>query len=275
MRPRLLPIFVFIAILSLKKAQGQNFANAADLSIVLRSDSTTKSVLVSNLIKDRAGDLSPIIGSANWFTDGNRLECRSFLSFDYGLLPNFIKPEYITRATLVLIPLEFTDESQVQPVSSKLAVRRVIQKWEDSTTNWMRQPQTNLTDEVITRNAGKRNKPLEINVTEIVKNMFRYGNNGFMITYSDSIATAATNWYASAKYEQPEARPMLLINYILPQGQKVDNFNAYTMMLKDQRAMMEMNRTYPIPTAPVAEPAVIVTPPVQTVPPKVQSNGNQ
>jgi len=43
------------------------FFDAKDiLKITLESDSSTKSVLVSNLIEDKSGDMSPVIGAATW-----------------------------------------------------------------------------------------------------------------------------------------------------------------------------------------------------------------
>lgn len=61
--------------------------------ILLKADTTIKSVLISNLFVDRAGDQSPVIGAAAW-------QCRSLIAFDYGMLPVLIKPDQITNAQL-------------------------------------------------------------------------------------------------------------------------------------------------------------------------------
>lgn len=157
MRKTVLPLISLLVISVSAQVSAQSFASFSEVSIVLRSDSTTKSVLMSDLLQDRIGDLSPIIGSASWTDKGKRLQCRSLLSFDYGLLPQLINPDNITKAELVLMPLQLKDqagENEIQPV--KLTVRRVVQQWEDSATNWLNQPLSNTGDQVIARVPRKK-----------------------------------------------------------------------------------------------------------------------
>ena len=78
----------------------------SEMFILLKADTTTKSVLVSNLFVDRAGNQSPVIGADAWFDNGKHLQCRLLIAFDYGMLPVLIKPDQITNTQLVLNPVE-------------------------------------------------------------------------------------------------------------------------------------------------------------------------
>lgn len=246
----------------------QSFANFSEISIALKSDSTSKSVLMSNMLQNKAGDMSPIIGSASWIDNGKRLECRSLIAFDYGILPKMISPDMITKAQLILMPLflkDQADENETQ--ASKITVRRVLQPWQDSTANWSNQPLTYIPDEVISRiPKKKKDQALKINVTEIVKNMFRFGNNGFLICYSDSMTASASssNWFASAKYENENVRPLLLITYNASFRPEYDQkLPALPLTARDKDELMQM---YMRP-----EP-VVVSPPVTTEPIKQKEN---
>lgn len=207
----------------------QTYSGFSDVSIILKSDSFTKSVLISNLLEDRVGDISPIIGAAAWIDNNKKLQCRSLLSFNYGILPKLIRPEQITQAQLILQPLELvTAESFDGSLSSGFIVRRILEPWEDSLTSWLTQPASNPGDEIIKSiRENKKGRIVKIDVTEIVKNMFRYGNNGFMIRYEDSLETTSflSQWFASAKYENEKLRPQLLISCSFPVGSRYPNFN--------------------------------------------------
>jgi hypothetical protein len=132
-------------------------------------------VLISNLLADRVGDVSPIIGAAAWKDSGKKLQCRSLLWFDYGLLPIFIQPEQISQAKLILRPVEMNTVEQLNSAwqPHKFVVRWVLEPWEDSMTNWITQPTASPDDETIkfiTEN--KIGKTVRVDGTEIVKICF-------------------------------------------------------------------------------------------------------
>ena len=60
--------FFLVLSITIFSAQvsAQSFAGFSEVSIILKADSSAKSVLVSNLFEDRAGDQSPFIGTAAW-----------------------------------------------------------------------------------------------------------------------------------------------------------------------------------------------------------------
>ena len=254
--------FFLVLSITIFSAQvsAQSFAGFSEVSIILKADSSAKSVLVSNLFEDRAGDQSPFIGTAAWLDSGKQLQCRSFLSFNYNLLPAMISPSQITSAYLILNPLQlgnaFADNESQSP---KFMVRRVVQPWEDSETTWLHQPSFVTDDQVIKQvPSKKKDRTIKIDVTKIVRKMFELGNNGFMICYKDSVEKAAfvSNWFASAKNENVNIRPQLVINYEVAYQRKYDKFPDLPLTAKDRE---EIIRNYIRP-----EP-VTVTPPTEPV----------
>lgn len=195
----------------------QIYSGYSDASIVLKADSTTRSALISNLLADRVGDMSPIIGTAAWAENNKKMQCRSLIAFDYGILPKLLKPEQIVEAQLILRPVEFNTVESINGVPSpKFSVQRIVEPWEDSLTSWLTQPASETADETVKQlDITRKRKTIKIDVTEIVKNMFRYGNNGFMIRNEDSLETAVfiSQWFASAKNEDEKLRPQLVIKW--------------------------------------------------------------
>ncbi|MEK7226889.1 MAG: DNRLRE domain-containing protein [Bacteroidota bacterium] len=148
------------------------------------------------------------------------MQCRSLLAFDYGILPKLLKPEQIVEAQLILRPVEFSTVESINGVPSpKFSIQRIVEPWEDSLINWLTQPASEVTDETVKQlDVTRKRKTIKIDVTEIVKNMFRFGNNGFMIRNEDSLETAVfiSQWFASAKNEDEKLRPQLVIKWSRP-----------------------------------------------------------
>lgn len=208
---------VSLAIFASTVVSAQTYSGFSDASIVLKADSTTRSTLITNLLADRVGDMSPIIGTAAWAENNKKLQCRSLIAFDYGILPKLLKPEQIVEAQLILRPVEFNTVESINGVPSpKFHVQRIVEPWEDSLTSWLTQPASEVADETVKQvDVYRKRKTVKIDVTEIVKNMFRYGNNGFMIRNEDSLETAVfiSQWFASAKNEDEKLRPQLVIKW--------------------------------------------------------------
>lgn len=257
-------LIAIILALFFTSAQGmaQTVTGYSDMSVMFKADTTTKSVLVSNLFEDRAGDQSPIIGAAGWFDKGRQLQCRSLLAFDYGILPRLIKSDQITSARLILNPVQLENtDANTQNKNSRIMVRRVLQPWEDSLTTWINQPLSNSGGEVKKEvPVKKKDRTVNIDVTKMVKDMFEFGNNGFLICNPDSLETnnSFSQWFASAKNENENIRPVLVINYAVPysyspyQNQKMP---PLPMTAKDRAELMQIYfRPETGTSGPVKEP---------------------
>ena len=243
----------------------QSYSGYPDFSVVVKADSNSRSVLLTNLLEKQPGNESPIIGTAAWNDLGRQLQCRSLLSFDYGVLPKVINPEQIAKAQLILVPLKINstiDNSDIQ--YSKFMVLRVLEPWEDSLATWSNQPLADIKSEVTKQiNPKKRDKLVKIDVTDMVKNMFLLGNNGFLIKYEDSLSAAASfsHWFASAKNENEDLRPLLVITleYQLPPYTSTKDIMRPLPMTTSDREEMMQNHFRPEP--------VTVTPPDEVKPP--------
>ena len=146
-------------------------------------------------------------------------------------------------------------------------VLRVLEPWEDSLATWSNQPLADIKSEVTKQiNPKKRDKLVKIDVTDMVKNMFLLGNNGFLIKYEDSLSAAASfsHWFASAKNENEDLRPLLVITleYQLPPYTSTkDIMRPLPMTTRDREEMMQNHfRPEPVTVTPPDE----VKPPVKT-----------
>ena len=253
------------AIFITSAISAQTYSGYTDFSVILKADSNSRSVLLTNLLETEPGNQSPIIGTAAWTDLGRQLQCRSLLSFNYGGLPNVIRVEQIVKAQLILMPLQINsaiDNNDKQ--FSKFIVQRVLEPWEDSLATWSNQPRADIKGEVIKQiNPKKKDKLVKIDVTDMVKNMFLHGNNGFMIRYEDSLEAAASfsHWFASAKNENEDLRPLLVITleYHIPYNTFTnDKMKPLPLTARDRQEMMDNYfRPEPVvvtPPAPVKEP---------------------
>ncbi len=251
------------AIFITSAVSAQTFSSYSDFSLVIKADSNSRSVLLTNLLETEPGNQSPIIGTAAWTDLGRQLQCRSLLSFNYGVLPNVIRAEQIIKAQLILMPLQINSSiANNDKQFSKFIVQRVLEPWQDSLANWSNQPLADMKNEVTKQiNPKKKDKLVKIDVTDMVKNMFLQGNNGFMIKYEDPLAATASfsHWFASAKNENEDLRPILVItlDYKLPpyiSGK--ETIPPLPMTLRDRQEMMN-NYIRPEP--------IILTPPTEEV----------
>ena len=181
------------------------------LKIILESDSSTKSVFVSNLKEDKAGDMSPVIGAATWMDNGKELLCRSLLEFNYNLIPVEIldNPLLILQAELVLYPIHTEFAVNDNAKTSVIHIRQVLDKWEDSSTTWNTQPKTNFENQSSVTIETKNTDVTDIVLNNIIKGK----NNGFMIVPDENRNTSfsAGQLFASPKNENPGIRPQLVL----------------------------------------------------------------
>lgn len=194
------------------------FTTTNTFRFVLDTDPSTKSVMVSNVIADKAGVMSPILGAASWKDNGKDLACRSLLEFDFNKLPIEVRqnPSLIQSAELVLYPINVDFEENDKEKPSFFYVRQVIEKWIDSTTKWNNQPITDSLNQASVLIAGEnKNFPANIDVTAIVKKMIKKENNGFMLFHNNAFneLLAAGQIFGSPKNKDSGIRPQLIIYF--------------------------------------------------------------
>jgi hypothetical protein len=250
-------LFLFFAN-SYSRAQSYPDTYASN-TITLRSDFPSKSVLMSNLQSDKAGDMSPIIGAASWDDNGKQLQCRSLLEFNYLFIPRMIMndPSLITSAELVLYPVQVTNNPDEVNKKSRFIVRRVLSDWEDTATRWLNQPDADSAMQVKEELKKKqKSKLVSVDVTGLVMDMIRNGNNGFMICQDlhadDNIALS--QWFASPKNEDENKRPLLVIRYKYYIDPSMTSLPSLRENDIQRQLEMKMSNRPATGTAPVAEP---------------------
>jgi hypothetical protein len=258
---------VSLAIFITSALSAQTYSGYTDFSVILKADSNSRSVLLTNLLEKEPGNQSPIIGTAAWTDQGRQLQCRSLLSFNYGVLPNVIRAEQIVKAQLILMPLQINSAiANNDKQFSKFIVQRVLEPWEDSLATWSNQPLADIKNEVTKQiNPKKKDKLVKIDVTDIVKNMFLLGNNGFMIKHEDPLAAAASfsHWFASAKNENEDLRPVLVITLGYPLSPYTSTKDIIPPLPMTARDRDEMMRNYIRPEPVIITPAEEVKPPIK------------
>lgn len=263
MKQKLLPLFfALLSVASFSSATAQ-FAvqNYSKGSVTIRSDYPPKSVLVSSISADKAGDMSSIIGAASWQSDsGKQLQCRSLLKFNDLFIPQSIinDPSLILSAELILSPVQVIDNQNDLNKTSRFMVRRVLSSWEDTSTKWINQPEADSSMQV-TEYLKKRqkNKLVSVDVTGLVMDMLRNGNNGFMICHEPATDPNMTlsQWFASPKNEDADKRPLLIINYKQPLNTALSLRPEIEIDALQRKLIAEMNRqSTNTGTAPVIEP---------------------
>jgi hypothetical protein len=238
--------------------------------ITLRSDLPSQSVLMSSLLADKKGDLSPVICAALWEDSGRHLECRSLLKFNFDYIPQFIvdDPSLINSAELILFPLQVSFSENDVNKPAKIIVMQVIDNWVDSSARWNNQPSPDSAVRVSKFIKVKnKNYPVSIDVTKLVIKMLRSANNGFLISIdnaSDSSMSSGQS-FASPKFEFEELRPLLVIDY-RGMTRQVYGFDQWNQM-PDFSVTRNYPFVQPAATAPVMEPVKEMIPETGNNPP--------
>lgn len=273
---------------ALTPAFSQSYSTYTDATLYLKSDTNTKTVLLSNVLEDKVGDQSPFIGAAAWFDRNKNLECRSLLYFDYGLLDKLINPELIVSAELILKPYDPQKGilDMTEPVLPGFYVKRITEPWIDSLATWQAQPAVDNYASLAHAAWKKKKDPeVRVDVTTIVKEMFSKGNNGFMLTLKDTVAAgndARHQWFASARNEDEKLRPKLFIKLSLPTthlltfaypGNNYDLINNSIVWPKHIGNNQTLSTPLPPMTTQIAPVQNVVPVPVNDAPPP-KSSGN-
>lgn len=234
-------------------------------TITYRSDLIPKSTLISNLAPDKAGAESPIIGTANWGDNGKNYQCRSYLRFANMIVPRAVyeDPSLITKAELVLFPVDVSEGSSDKDKTSRFIVRRVLEQWNDSATRWDNQP---AADSLYTvkwaMKKKQKSKLASIDVTGMVMDMVRTENNGFLIVpdTTSKYTAARSQWFASPLYEDESRRPLLIIHYKVPVGP----LSLLQPQNKDEDVLLMERRLRSQPVMGSVKPEPVNTPPAST-----------
>jgi hypothetical protein len=244
-------------------------------SIVISSDSTTRSALLCNLLADKSGAYSPLIGTGNWDDNGKNVQISSLLYFDLSPIAT-ISQNDIIKAWLLMVPVS-AGVDLFDPSTARIRIRRVAEPWDDSTTNWSNQPAiSNENGYKYLLGRPDTNNYYKFNVTRLVREMKRSGNFGFEINYNGKENSQAFGrLYYSPRVTESDLRPMLIIQiadqvvneYYFSRDKNIqpDNFSTFNrnMPMYDRSQLIEYMKE------PVVRPT---NPPPPPPPPPVKSD---
>jgi hypothetical protein len=213
MKP-ILQCFIAVFFFSLHPSYGQLTQVSRMLyqesSLVINADSSSSSVMVCDLFEDKPGHLSPVIGTGSWREANKPVNLRSQLFFSLANLAD-IKPGDIIKAFLILVPAR-TGNADLEEVSCRIRVRRIIQPWVDSLTTWRNQPEVSTTDDnSYLLPPANISTYYKLNVTKMLRNMLKYGNFGFQLCFDEYAGNSFSRFFYSAREEKQELRPQLVV----------------------------------------------------------------
>jgi hypothetical protein len=149
-----------------------------------------------------------------WTNGGAPFTVRSMLKFDYSGLPN---NAVIDSAWLYLYadpaPLNGNLTHAMFGTSNACIIERITSNWPLPTPfSWSTPPQTTAVNQAIIPQSNSAFENSVVNVTNLVKDMVQYGNNGFYIRLINEV-TYNSRQYLSSTYADLTKRPRLVIKY--------------------------------------------------------------
>lgn len=149
-----------------------------------------------------------------WTHSGSAENSRSFLKFDYKDFPS---NPIIISAKLSLYAMPAPGSGNMVDAhygtANSFYIRRITSALNMPQINWGNQPSTSTQNQVLVPQAtSSTQNNTDIDVTNIVKDMFTNGNNGFFLQLQ-SETTYNSRQYCSSFHSDVTKRPKLVIQY--------------------------------------------------------------
>jgi hypothetical protein len=156
---------------------------------------------------------APELVAAAWTRNGDPLYYRGLLRFDLSSIPSTAT---IVSAKLTLYsnptPLNGNLVDANSGTNNSMYVQRVSTSWA-STVTWQNQPSTVTTSQIsVPSTTQSRLDLVDMDVTNLVKDMQQLGNFGFMIKLQNE-TTYNCRIFCSSKYSDATKHPKLVIQY--------------------------------------------------------------
>jgi hypothetical protein len=186
-------------------------------TITLQPDGSTG---IDALIKSAGPEASMNYGTLGDFaavawTAGGPFVHRSMIKFDLTGLPANAN---ITSAKLSLYHNPNSTTTPTHSGSNKSILQRITSSWDESTVSWMTKPTSTNTNEVsLAASTSGTQDYLDIDVTQLVKDMITNTNYGIMIMLETESPYAALN-FCSSDHPTAAKRPKMVISYTINTG---------------------------------------------------------
>jgi|GEM_PF-713975 len=155
---------------------------------------------------------APEFGATAWTSGGSPATTRGLVHFDLSGLP---AGATVTAATLTLYSNPTPENGDKINANSgsnnSMLIQRVTTAW-NSSVNWQTQPSTDASTQLVIPHTTQSRLDLNIDVTNMVKDMLQNGNNGFLIKLQTE-SYYNSRIFCSSKYSDSSKHPKLVLQY--------------------------------------------------------------
>lgn len=151
------------------------------------------------------------LAAAGWTNSGNPSIYRFLIQFDLSSIPDHA--EILDARLNLFFPTNVDFFNGSQNGENKGVIERVLDDWDENTTNWENQPATSDENATIIYSLYNQENAMELNVFQLVKDMLSSNNNdGFLIKLYNE--TPYNNLvFASSDNANADLHPELIITY--------------------------------------------------------------
>jgi hypothetical protein len=170
-----------------------------------------------DMVNNNAGT-SEYGGATAWTWSGVEGVMQLLVQFDLSAIPT---GAVITDAKLSMY--HYVSSLNMDNGDNALYIKRITSTWDESTVTWANKPTVTETNKVSVAAFATGTNMLDVNVTQLVKDMITNSNNGFLIMLQTEQKYRTFNAVMSDHAEAAK-RPKLVVTYTVVSGlQKASN----------------------------------------------------
>lgn len=184
------------------------------LTLTLQPTNNPKESSVYSLVPNGSGVGTPQIAIGTWTADGAPVTLRTYLMFDYNIPSNstILSAKLSLYANPTPAAGNFVDAHY--GTSNSFIIQRVTSSWSSASISWNNQPSTTNTNQLVVPNSTSSfQNNVDIDVTQLVKDMQQNGNNGFGMRLVSETLYNIRQYISSYNNSDVTKHPKLVIQY--------------------------------------------------------------
>ena len=155
---------------------------------------------------------APEFGATAWTSGGTPATTRGLFQFDLSGLP---AGATVTSAMLTLYsnptPANGDQINANSGSNNTMLIQRITSAWNSSVT-WQSQPASAVSGQIVIPHTTQSRLDLNVDVTNLVKDMLQYGNHGFLIKLQTE-SYYNSRIFCSSKYSDATKHPKLVLQW--------------------------------------------------------------
>lgn len=205
-------MITFLALLLILTGCKKNTKNSETLTLSPANNPTEIHLFGSGTI-NQSDNTAPEIGAASWTYESNPIAIRAVFKFDFSQLP--LNAEILTsKLSLYSNPNNLNGHSSGPNfgTNNAMSIQRITDNW-DTQATWNTQPGSTSQNQVVIPHTDQSSLDLiDIDVTNLVRDMLETSNYGFKIQLVNETPYNA-RIFCSSKYPDTKKHPRLVITY--------------------------------------------------------------